>query len=194
MNDVMPGKSPFHNRPVLVTGGTGFLGFHLLHRLHHEGARISLLVRDAGRLGRIEPFRPHLNLIEHDLSAAPALETPGLEVPSWVFHLAAAGVERPTEEWAAAIEANVRGTANLLHWCSDLPHADPDQATDQAVGLRAFVYTGTPFEYVEGAGPRAEDVGLHAPNFYAASKAAGWLFCQAFSARCGLPIVGARPV
>ena len=173
----------FADCPVLVTGGTGFIGYHLVQRLCREGARVTVLVRDKSRLQRLEPLRAHLNLIEGDLSAATFAEFKS-EVPQYVFHLAAAGVDKPLDDWANTIEANISGTAHLLQWCSQNSVRDT---------LNAFVYTGTPFEYGASDKPRREDDTLCPPNFYAASKAAGWLFCQAFAELHDLPVVGVRP-
>ena len=51
--DVAGGAAALAGKRVLVTGGTGFLGRHLLPQLHAEGAHVTCLVRpgsDAGRL------------------------------------------------------------------------------------------------------------------------------------------------
>ncbi|MGI8710738.1 MAG: NAD-dependent epimerase/dehydratase family protein [Acidimicrobiales bacterium] len=174
--------SSFAECSVLVTGGTGFIGYHLVQRLCREGARVAVLVRDSDNLGRLEPLRAQLNLIEGDLSAPSFADL--RFTPQFVFHLAAANVDRPLDDWAGAINANITGTANLLQWCSE----DENRAE-----LQSVVYTGTPFEYGPRDEPRGEDDALRPPNFYAASKAAGWLFCQAFAELRDLPIVGARP-
>jgi len=34
---------------VLVTGGTGFVGTHLVNRLLHRGHEVAVLARDAGK-------------------------------------------------------------------------------------------------------------------------------------------------
>lgn len=175
--------SSLENCPVLVTGSTGFIGYHLTHRLCREGARVTALVRDIDRLGRLEPLRHQLNLWEGDLSAS-SFTAASDDAPQYVFHLAAANVDRPLDDWSGAIDANITGTANLLQWCS---------RDEQSAALKAFVYTGTPFEYGPSDEPRGEDDALRPPNFYAASKASGWLFCQAFAELHELPIVGARP-
>jgi len=193
----------FRQRSVLVTGGTGFIGYHLIARLLREEARVTVLVRRPHDLGRLSEFAGRLRVVQHDLatgfpsaaltanesaSEEEEAEEGEVEAPEYVFHLAASGVERPTEDWPGAIASNVAGTANLLQWCS-AGRAREDMETN----LKAFVYAGTPFEYGPGEGPRREDHALAPTNFYAASKAAGWLLCQAFASMNDLPVVGARP-
>ena len=55
----------FHNRPVLVTGATGFIGSHLAERLVAEGARVRVLVRDPQKL--LPSLRDRVEVMRGDL-------------------------------------------------------------------------------------------------------------------------------
>ena len=169
-------------RPVLVTGGTGFIGSHLVGRLVEEGAQVSVLVRDPAHAGRLDAHRGRIRLICADLRGANSLNL-GLLQPEVVFHLAAHGVEGPLADLEEAVSVNVLGTAHLLAVLSGTPGA----------ALRSFVYAGTDFEYGLGDAPRTEADPLCPTNYYAASKSAGWLFCKAFAAVHQIPVVGVRP-
>ena len=165
---------------VLVTGGTGFIGSHLVHRLIADGCDVMVLVRRTDHLGRIEDVRTRIRVGQGDLCVAESLLDPVSSFrPEIVFHLAAYGVERPLDGFDDAIRVNVYGTCNLLRV---VPKS-----------LSAFVYTGTDFEYGPGEGLRTEKDLPRPTNYYAASKTAGWLTCCAFLATDRLPVVGVRP-
>jgi nucleoside-diphosphate-sugar epimerase len=75
-------------RPVLVTGGGGFIGFNLTARLLREGARVRVADSfERGGAARLAPFRNDLELVEGDLRETEvcARACRGSEV---VFHLA----------------------------------------------------------------------------------------------------------
>lgn len=168
---------------VFVTGGTGFIGSHLVAALIAEGAEVAVLVRSSSNVGRLEPYRDLLYLVEGDLCQSDSLLSGLTFQPEVVFHLAAYGVERPLDGVSDAVNVNVRGTTNLLTQLSG----------KAGTNLRAFVYTGTDFEYGIGRGLRTECDELRPPNYYAASKSAGWLFCRAFTEMYEIPVVGVRP-
>lgn len=90
---------------VLVTGGSGFLGRHLVHHLAGQGTDVAALCR-----------RPveRVRLVPADLSS-PELEF-GRNSFSVVYHLAglAHRVPRTAEEESEFFRVNVEGTGNLL--------------------------------------------------------------------------------
>jgi dihydroflavonol-4-reductase len=92
---------------VLVTGGTGFIGRHLLDHLRsREDVETFALVRDPGRLeGRREG--PGFRILRGDLFSIPPLPS-GLDV---VFHLA--GLTKCADE-NAYYTVNAEGTASLV--------------------------------------------------------------------------------
>ena len=73
-------------RPVLVTGATGFVGSHLAERLVAEGARVRVLVRDPYKL--IEPLRDRVEVVTGDLLQADCLVSATKDIDT-VLHVAA---------------------------------------------------------------------------------------------------------
>ena len=102
---------------VLVTGGAGFIGSHLVERLLADGK--SVVVIDDLSTGSLENLsavkaHPQLRVIQSRISDC--AELPGLVAGAEsVFHLAAAvGVELVVQSPIHVIEANLRETEVLL--------------------------------------------------------------------------------
>ncbi|OGD26560.1 MAG: hypothetical protein A2V57_05610 [Candidatus Aminicenantes bacterium RBG_19FT_COMBO_65_30] len=92
---------------VLVTGGTGFLGSHLIERLLEEtGVEVYALVRDPSRLRWLEGIE-RVRLLTGDLQSVPALPA-GL---ACVYHLAGLTKTFKSNDYYTV---NRQGTANLL--------------------------------------------------------------------------------
>jgi UDP-glucose 4-epimerase len=104
-------------KPVIVTGGAGFIGSHLVERLLHDGK--SVVVIDDLSTGNLENLRtvkshPQLRVIESKISACAELLELAARAES-IFHLAAAvGVELVVKSPIYTIENNLRETEVLL--------------------------------------------------------------------------------
>jgi UDP-glucose 4-epimerase len=105
------------NKPVLVTGGAGFIGSHLTERLLADGA--SVVVIDDLSTGSLDNLRavaghPGLRVIESKVSEFAGLA--GLVAGcGFIFHLAAAvGVELVVRSPIRTIETNLRETEAVL--------------------------------------------------------------------------------
>ncbi|MEM8758220.1 MAG: NAD-dependent epimerase/dehydratase family protein [Planctomycetota bacterium] len=128
-----PAQPDPHAPPVLVTGGAGFIGSHLVDRLVAAGHRVTVI--DNLSTGRRANLAPHLNaagtnggedggenggpvrLIDADLAEALDDIGPGrpLGAVGAIYHLAAAvGVRLVMERPAESIETNVGLTGRLL--------------------------------------------------------------------------------
>jgi len=102
---------------VLVTGGTGYIGSHLVDALIRRGDEV--LVIDNLSTGRFENVRhlqghPNFRFINDTILNEALLER---MIPSrdLIFHLAAAvGVRHIVKDPLAAINTNVRGTESVL--------------------------------------------------------------------------------
>jgi GDP-4-dehydro-6-deoxy-D-mannose reductase len=152
---------------VLVTGGQGFAGTHLIELLRSRGGDVAA------------PGRDELELLDAD-----AVRTAVRDMaPSAVYHLAAlAHVGQSWADPAATLQANVGMTLNVLE-------AVRLEAPDASVLLAGSgeIY-GPP-----AALPVAEDAPLRPQNPYAVSKAACDLLGGQYADATGLHVVRLRP-
>jgi len=179
-------------RSVLVTGGAGFIGSHLVERLLGEGLWRVHVVDDFNDFYDPSVKRrnvaPHLSredfrLTEADIRDRDALESVFRESAfDCVVHLAArAGVRPSLVEPLLYAETNIRGTLNLLELA-------------RAHGVRQFVFGSSSSVYGENEKvPFSEDDPVGRPiSPYAATKAAGELLCHTYSHLWGLRCVCLR--
>ncbi len=97
---------------VLVTGGTGFVGSHLVELLLQKGCSVTCLVRDPARLRWISGL--NVNLAHGDCSDTGSLARAVKDI-SVIFHLAGLTKARRAGEY---YEVNHRGTKNILEACA----------------------------------------------------------------------------
>ncbi len=166
----------------LVTGGAGFIGSHIVTALVDRGERVRVLDNlSTGKRSNLAHLAGKVELIEGDLVDRTAVER-ALDGVAIVFHQAAlASVPRSV---AAPLDTNaacVTGTVNLL-----------DVARKS--GVKRVVYAGSSSIYGDRTAAAAKrETDLPDPvSPYAAAKAAGELYCQAFAATYGLPTVTVR--
>ncbi|MCK9441750.1 MAG: NAD-dependent epimerase/dehydratase family protein [Methanothrix sp.] len=159
-------KSKLKDRSILVTGGAGFIGSHLVETLLPEN---EVTVVDNFSSGKREFLAPHHNnpkfhLIEADLLFPGALEK-ALTGADMVFHLAAnPDVKLGAENTRVHLEQNVLATYNLLE-------------AMRKCGVKKIAFTSTSTIYGEATRvPTPEDYGPLLPiSLYGASK----LACEA---------------
>src|SRR5687767_4913853 len=179
-------------RNVLVTGGAGFIGSHLVARLLAEGQWRVSVVDDFNDfydpLVKRRNVAPHIGrgdfrLYEADIRDRAALEEVFQgERFDCIVHLAArAGVRPSLSEPVLYSETNIGGTLNLLELA-------------RAHGVRQFVFGSSSSVYGEnGKVPFAEDDPVTKPiSPYAATKAAGELLCHTYSHLFGVRCVALR--
>ncbi len=95
-------------KPTLVTGATGFVGWHVARALLERGFPVRVLVRDAARLRELEGAETRTGDVRDPASVEDAVS--GCEV---VYHVAAdyrLWVRDPAEMF----RTNVDGTRNVL--------------------------------------------------------------------------------
>src|SRR4051812_25357323 len=105
---------------VLVTGGAGFLGLHLVRGLLETGATVTV-VDDFSRGAADDEFRvlaTDIEVIEHDLTVAmPDRVAAGRYETA--YHLAGVvGVARATRDPRLVLRTNILSTINFLDWCA----------------------------------------------------------------------------
>ncbi len=104
-------------RHVVVTGGAGFIGSHLVEALRRRGRRVTIL--DDLSTGRVENVRHCLDdqcqLLEGRVGDLCQRADQIFDGVQQVYHLAATvGVQRVVEQPVASIRNNVEETATLL--------------------------------------------------------------------------------
>lgn len=188
---------PDRRRRVLVTGGAGFIGSHLVDRLLVEGSRVTVIDNlSTGRLenlpeGAADGLVDGLEIQIADLrQALPALAE--REPFDEIHHLAAAvGVERIIERPIESIETNILDTAALLAFASDYANRGAP-APPTLIASSSEVYgKGVKSPFAE------DDDCLYGPTTaprwnYACSKAIDEQLALAHHARHDLPVVIAR--
>lgn len=147
---------------ILVTGGAGFIGSHLVDALLARGAQVRVLDNfSTGKLANLPVAHPRLEIqagdIRHREEVAAALL--GMEA---VVHLAAvASVQASVEEPLATHEANFLGTLHLLEGC-------------RAQRINRFIYASSAAVYGDTELlPVAESLPANPQTPYAADKLAG---------------------
>ncbi|WP_216907398.1 NAD(P)-dependent oxidoreductase [Synechococcus sp. CCY 0621] len=152
---------------LFLTGGTGFIGSHVLAAALAAGHEVRALRRSPASAPVIPlPCQPQW--CEGDLLTLPASDLEGVEA---VLHLASAGVSPKQVPWAELVQANVAGSLRLLELAA-------------AAGVRRCVVTGTSHEYGNAARRFAAippDAPLEPLSAYGASKAAAFQLLRTFA-------------
>jgi UDP-glucose 4-epimerase len=166
---------------VLVTGGAGFIGSHLVEALTRAGQCVRVLDDfSTGQRQNLRGFAPAPEIIEGDVSDPDIVATAvaGVEV---VYHLAArASVQYSVENPLGSHRSCATATVQLL-----------DAA--RKAGVRRLVYAGSASAYGIPKGEvQTEADPLCALSPYAAAKLAGEFYCQSFAASFGLETVVLR--
>ncbi len=172
---------PANPSVALVTGGTGFVGSHLVRRLVADGFDTHLLCRSASDFWRLTDVLPRVHRTIAPLEDAARLQAAVAAIrPAYIFHLASstvvAGASADADE---LMRANLLGTANLLDACSQVDYS-------------GLVSTGDSFEYSGSHQPHAEDEECRPASAHGVSKLAATLRAQSAARERGRPVLVLR--
>lgn len=164
---------------VLVTGGAGFIGSHIVQRLLHDGYRVRVL--DNFSTGYRDNLpSTEIELIEGDIRHPETAfrAVAGMDV---VLHQAALGsVPRSIADPLTTHEVNATGTLHLLIAARD-------------AGVRRFVYASSSSVYGDTPLlPKVESMPPQPLSPYALSKLAGEVYCKLFHRLYGLSTISLR--
>lgn len=132
---------------ILVTGGSGFIGSHLVDVLLQEGHSVRVL-------DLVPPHRSDVEFVKANLGDAKAVTDAARDVTQ-IFHLAAiSNVNVAYEDPVGTVDANVMGTLRVLeaarrHGCKRVLFASTVWVYGGARGVE--VHEDSPF-YMPGAG------------------------------------------
>ena len=165
-------------KKVLVTGGAGFIGYHLCNKL--QNLTENLTIYDDLSSGKIENVKdvPKAKFVKGDILDLKTLYA--LQKQDLIYHLAAqVVVPYSMENPLIDFETNAKGTLCVLE------KARKDDAK-LVFASSAAVY-GNPTIF-----PTPEDYGFHPFSCYGLSKVVGEEYCQMYREQYGLDIVITR--
>ena len=168
----------FKFKKVLVTGGAGFIGSHLVERLLKEGCKVTVI--DDLSEGKWENLPKHRNLIKHKGSILDDVNklVKGTDV---IFHLAALPrLKRSLDAPWESHKVNVDGTLNILLAAKE--HK-----------VKRFVFASSSSIYGnQNRLPFTEDMKPNPLVPYSLQKLIGEEYCKMFSDLWGLGTVSLR--
>lgn len=157
---------------VLVTGGSGFIGSHVVDKLRDRGVEVRVF-------DMVMPtFRKDIEFYQGSLLDLEAIRM-ALNSIDAVYHLAAiADVKQVYEDPYYTESINVRGTMNLL------------EAVRRSVGIKRVIYGSTTWVYSEATEQYVdEQTPIRAPaHFYTATKITSEFYCQSYSKLYNIPV------
>lgn len=169
---------------ALVTGGTGFVGSHIVEQLISAGASRVVVLDDLTR-GRLENLAsvadsPALSVINGDICDATLVDQASAET-DFVFHQAALRITQCAENPVRAVKVMIEGTQNVLE------SAVRNRVRKVLVASSASVY-GEPERL-----PMQESDAFNNRTIYGAAKIANEQMSRAYAEMYGLRYLALRP-
>ncbi len=168
---------------ILVTGGSGFIGSHLVKKLIKEGHEIAITTKYDSIYENIRLFDiwKKIKVIECDLRYSSSIKKINDFNPKIIFHLAAYNdVKGSFSNYNDALETNVIGTSNLL---------------ENLKKYKQFIYISTSeiYGYQDSKAIFYEKMKAHPISPYSIGKYSGELYAQMHMKHMKKPIKILRP-
>lgn len=167
----------------LVTGGAGFIGSNLVHRLAAEGEKVRVLDDfSTGRRSNLAGLpASRVKVIEGDLRDA-AVVARAVRGCAYVLHQGAVpSVPRSIKDPRRTHAVNVEGTVNVL------------EAARRNASVKRVVFASSSSVYGDTPSlPKSENMAITPLSPYAASKAAGEAYARAYTASMGVEVAVLR--
>lgn len=175
MNHILPRKC------VLLTGGAGFIGANLIRELIRLKYDVNLVLKESSDLWRTREVLNKVKVYHVDLLNKKKLAKIVNKInPNFIIHLATYSNYRKQTDVEKIIDANIKGTLNLL-------------LASKNINYKLFINTGSSSEYGIKNKPMNELTSLNPISFYAVTKASTTFLCQVFAKEYKKPIVTLRP-
>ncbi len=170
----------YKNKNVIVTGGAGFIGSHLVEKLVAHGAHVTILDNlRTGNLQNLTAVSSQITFIKGDIRDK-ELCIKALTAADVVFHLAAQiSVPESMQNPDECFQINVNGTFNLLE-------------AARINKVKRFVFSSSCAVYGEKNEPCFETMPCSPTSPYAYSKFLGEQLCQQYSQLFNIPTVVLR--
>lgn len=166
---------------VLVTGGAGFIGSHLVRALLARGDQVRVLDNfSTGRIENLSGLNGSLRVLEGDLRNLQAIEQAVKDI-EMVFHQAAmVSVPQSMRDPDSCFEVNVQGSLNLF------------EAAHRAGVTRVVAASSCSVYGDSDALPLRESGEVTSLSPYAASKRAMEVYAEMYTRAFDLPVVSLR--
>ncbi len=170
-------------KKILVTGGAGFIGSHLVDALLKNGNKVVVLDNFStgfrANLSGAEKS-PDFTLIEGDIRNIDDCRM-AVDGCDYVLHEAALGsVPRSIAKPEETVDVNVRGFVNIITAAKD-------------AGVKRFIYASSSSVYGDNPDPIKVEDRIGKPlSPYAVSKRCNELFAENFAKVYGLEVIGLR--
>ena len=174
---------------VLVTGGAGFIGSHLVERLLDEDHRVTIIDNldpfydssvKCRNLSRVKDH-PQFTWLETDIRESDCAENVSGEIDAIVHIAARAGVRPSIEDPLGYYQTNVQGTLHMLEFA-------------RRCGIGQFIFASSSSVY--GVNPKVpwteSDEGLQPISPYAATKLSCEGLGHVYSRLDGIRFIGLR--
>jgi nucleoside-diphosphate-sugar epimerase len=169
------------SKKIIVTGGAGFVGSHIVRRLVKEGCDVTIFAKKTTNTDKISDILSYVTILHEDLSDPVRLLKQVKKImPAGIFHFAASNIQSGlTSSNEEVTRVNISGTVNLLSSLSEIPYD-------------FFIQTGSFLECGIKKHPLREDDFPEPGDLYSISKLAGTLFGQAEAKKNNKPILTFR--
>lgn len=168
---------------VVVTGGAGFIGSHMVDRLVDEGLEVTVIDNLAnGRLENIQHHKGKIKFVQADIGDYDADLDAAFEDVDYVFHYAAlADIVPSINNPVKYHRANVDGTINVL------------EAAKKSKNLKKFVYAASSSCYgIPDVYPTPESSPIKPEYPYAHTKTVGEQYVMHWGQLYDMPVVSMR--
>jgi len=157
-------------KKVLVTGGAGFIGSHLINKLLDKNYDVSIIKREETNIWRIKDIMDKIIVYDADLRDTHRIAEVIAECkPDIICHLATIyAVNHQRNDMTPMIDTNVLGTINLL-----------DASVDSSVNL--FINTSTCSVYGASMEKLKENSIINPSNLYSVTKVQAEQACDYYS-------------
>jgi len=168
------------NKKILVTGGAGFIGSHVVDYLSKNNEVRVLDDFSVGEEKNLTGSKDRIEIIKGDIRDMPTVEA-GVKGMDIVLHMAVRCLRVSINDPFSVNEVNAKGTLNLL-----------EASHKNSVGKFVYVSSSEVYGTVQEE-PMNEDHPLNPTTPYGASKLAGELYTTAYYHTYGVPAVTIRP-
>lgn len=176
-----PLKNGFDNKKILITGGNGFIGSHLVKRLVGYGAWVTVIVRDESDLWRIADYLNDIEIRKVDIREKNRLKSCLRSIDAeYVFHMSAYGVDYRKNNVLEAVKTNILGTINLVEALS-------------GIGCKKMLNAGSGMEYGCCEINVTEEMRLTPNSIYGSTKAGAAIIAHQIADETDISLVTLRP-